>query len=107
MVAPLILTLPPSDQVTVKLLIVVTIAAALAAAQSQPAPPDAEGPIQPATPVRFEITHVEDSQPQIIRILNLPEGNREFVLPPPSQAQTARILNLDDGPGAIVFSPAP
>jgi len=36
----------------------------------------------PPPPVKFEVTHTEDSQPQIIRIFGLDEGVREIVLPP-------------------------
>ena len=42
-------------------------------------PPEAA---QPPKPVKFAITHVEDSHPQIVRILYLEEGTREIVLPP-------------------------
>jgi hypothetical protein len=38
-------------------------------------------PEQLATPVRFEITHVESTEPRIIRIFNLEEGTREITLP--------------------------
>jgi hypothetical protein len=65
----------------------------MVALHSDPAPEPAHSPApaagieiaaaheQPPTPVRFEITHVEASQPQIIRIFNLEEGTRETVLP--------------------------
>jgi hypothetical protein len=50
-----------------------------------PQPPEglqsAVEPEQLATPVRFEITHVESTQPRIIRIFNLEEGTREITLP--------------------------
>ncbi len=36
----------------------------------------------PPQPVKFEVTHTEASQPQIVRIFNLDEGTREIVLPP-------------------------
>jgi hypothetical protein len=39
-------------------------------------------PPQPPAPVKFEVTHVEEGQPQIIRIFGLDEGTREIVLPP-------------------------
>jgi hypothetical protein len=66
-------------------------------------PPPAPAPIQPtsappqptpaltqptpATPeppplVKFDLTHVENGQPQIVRIYGLDEGTREIVLPP-------------------------
>jgi hypothetical protein len=45
------------------------------AALVAPAPP-------PPAPVKFEVTHTEDSQPQIVRIFGLDEGVREIVLPP-------------------------
>jgi hypothetical protein len=50
-----------------------------------PQPPEAlQSTVEPeqlATPVRFEITHVESTQPRIIRIFNLEEGTREITLP--------------------------
>jgi hypothetical protein len=38
------------------------------------------GALQPAEPVTFSITHVEDSRPQIIHIYNLDDGPRAIVL---------------------------
>jgi hypothetical protein len=37
---------------------------------------------QTAEPVKFEITHVEEREPQIVRIFNLEEGVREIAVPP-------------------------
>ena len=45
------------------------------------APPVAPAPPLPST-VKFEVTHTENSQPQIVRIFGLDEGVREIVLPP-------------------------
>jgi hypothetical protein len=85
-------------------------------------------PAQSPNPVLFEITHVEASQPQVIRILYLDEGTREIVLSPvpyvfhhlennptvalqassevthvdASQSQVIRIFNLDEGTREIV-----
>ena len=39
------------------------------------------GALQPAEPVSFSITHVEDTHPKIIRIYNLDDGPRAIVLP--------------------------
>jgi hypothetical protein len=44
-------------------------------------PPIAAEPEPPPAPYRFEVTHVEASQPRIIRIFNLEEGTREVNLP--------------------------
>jgi hypothetical protein len=33
-------------------------------------------------PVKFEVTHTEAGEPQIVRIYNLDGGTREIVLPP-------------------------
>jgi hypothetical protein len=38
------------------------------------------GASQPMEPVRFSVTHIEDTDPQIIRIYNLDEGPRAIVL---------------------------
>lgn len=38
------------------------------------------GPLQPAEPVTFSITHVEDTNPKIIHIYNLDDGPRAIVL---------------------------
>lgn len=67
----------------VKLLVLIALAAKLATAGSPaPAPAPPPDPAQPPKPVKFAITHVEDSHPQIVRILYLEEGTREIVLPP-------------------------
>lgn len=47
-----------------------------------PAPAVATPQAPASAPVTFEITHVESSQPQIIRIFGLDEGPREIVLQP-------------------------
>jgi hypothetical protein len=50
-----------------------------------------EGSAEPAqlpSPVIFEVTHVEETQPRIIRIFNLDEGTRETVLPPEHACET-------------------
>jgi hypothetical protein len=71
---------------------------------------------QAAEPVKFELTHVEDREPQIVRIFNLEEGTREIVLPPrfvtvkaekPSSegAQPIRIFNLEEGVREIAVPP--
>jgi hypothetical protein len=39
------------------------------------------GASQPMEPVKFSVTHVEDSHPQIVHIYNLDDGPREIVLP--------------------------
>jgi len=64
---------------------------------------------QPPEPVRFEITYVEDSQPQIIRIFNLDEGTREIEMThvETTQPQIIRVLNPDEGTLEIVVPPAP
>jgi hypothetical protein len=101
----------------VKPLFLLALTATLAAAQSQPAEP----------PVKFAITHVESSKPQIVRIYNLDEGVREIVLPPApvlmsqlpdplktekarveaGQPQTIVIFNLGEGTREIELSPVP
>lgn len=113
----------------------------VAALQSAPAPVPVV-PAEPAAvlepaespnPVRFEITHVEASQPQVIRILYLEEGTREIVLSPvsyvfhrpennpkaapqasleithvdASQSQVIRIFNLDEGAREIAPAVCP
>ena len=45
-------------------------------------------PAQLPSPVIFEVTHVEETQPRIIRIFNLDEGTRETVLPPEHVCET-------------------
>jgi hypothetical protein len=71
---------------------------------------------QTAEPVKFEITHVEEREPQIVRIFNLEEGTRVVVLPPrfvtvksekPSSelAQPIRIFNLEEGVREIAVPP--
>ena len=49
----------------------IAFAATLATGQSPPTAP------QPAKPIKFAITHVEASKPQIVRICYLDEGTRE------------------------------
>jgi|HubBroStandDraft_6_1064221.scaffolds.fasta_scaffold854022_1 hypothetical protein len=73
--------------------------------QSTEAPVPAAGPAA----VTFEITHVEASQPQIIRIFNLDEGTREFEIThvETDEPQIVRILNPDEGTREIVLPPAP
>ena len=39
------------------------------------------GALQPADPVSFSVTHVEDTHPQIIHVYNLDDGPRAIVLP--------------------------
>jgi hypothetical protein len=78
-----------------------------------PQPPEASeltaAPAQPPDPVRFEITYVEDSQPQIIRIFNLDEGTREIEMihVESTQPEIIRVLNPDEGTLDIVLPPAP
>ena len=95
------------------------IALAAAAKRQSASPPLPAEPIQPPEPVRFEITHVEASQPQFIRIFNLYKGTREIVLPPANllqaekthieanHPQPIRILNLGEGTREIALPPAP
>jgi len=52
-------------------------------------------PEQPASPVKFAITHVEAFQPRIIRIFNLDEGTREIVLPPALESLDVVLRNGD------------
>jgi hypothetical protein len=53
------------------------------AAAPQPFPNKIAAALAPTLePVKFEVTHVEASQPQIVRIFNLDEGTREIVLQP-------------------------
>ena len=77
--------------------------------------------------MKFAITHVESSKPQIVRICYLDEGTREVVLPPavvlnplvsnpgaagekteaePAEPQIIHISNLDDGGREIVVLPS-
>jgi hypothetical protein len=78
-----------------------------------PQPPEAPqltaGSAQPPSPVTFEITHVEDSQPRIIHIFNLDEGTREIEIThvETSQPQIIRIFNPDESTRQIVLSPTP
>jgi len=39
------------------------------------------GALQPAEPVSFSVTHLEDTHPQIIHIYNLDDGPRTIILP--------------------------
>jgi hypothetical protein len=79
--------------------------AAVVGIQSTEAPQLAAAP----TPVTFEITHVEASQPQIVRIFNLDEGAREIEIThvETDEPQIVRILNVDEGTREIVLPPAP
>ena len=99
----------------------------MATAESHPAAlQSASEPAEEATAVRFAITHVEETQPQYIRIFNLPEGTRMILLLPapqftselfqPSNAagddreapRIIRIFNvLDEGAREIALPPAP
>jgi hypothetical protein len=112
----LILILPSTDQTIVKPLFTLALGATLAIAEPHPnrpqstdAPQLSTGPAQPSDPVRFEITHVEASQPQIIRIFNLDEGTREIEMihVAASHPQIIRILNLDEGTLDIVLPLVP
>lgn len=47
-----------------------------------PAPRPPVASAQPPAPVKFEVTHVEKNEPQIIRIFGLDDGPREIVLQP-------------------------
>jgi hypothetical protein len=104
--SPLIPILPSSDQIIVKTLFLLALGATLAIAEPHPnrpqspdAPQPSAGPAQPPDSVRFEITHVEAGQPQIIRIFNLDEGTREIPMThvEASHPQVIRIFNLDGG----------
>ncbi len=77
--------------------------------QAADTPQPATGPAQPSEPVTFAITHVEASQPQIIRIFNLDEGTREIEMThvEASHPQVVRILNLDEGTLDIVLPLVP
>ncbi len=59
----------------------VEIAAAPLPLEIAAAPRAAAAATTPPEPVKFKVTHVEASEPQIIRIFNLDEGTREIVLP--------------------------
>jgi hypothetical protein len=106
----------------VKRWFLIALAATVASAQDHPAaPPPTDEPTQPPSPVTFQVTHVEDTKPLIIRIFNLPEGTREIVLAPPpplsygtpdplveaSQPRIIRVFNvLDEGTHEIVLPPS-
>jgi hypothetical protein len=79
-----------------------------AAASTRPSVPAPQLAAEPA-PVTFEITHVEASQPQIIRIFNLDEGTRviEITHVETNEPQIIRILNPDEGTREIVLPPGP
>jgi hypothetical protein len=60
------------------------------------------GALQPSEPVSFSVTHVEDTQPQIIHIYNLDDGPRAMVLPHPQSedsdsSRPIRIFNMGEG----------
>jgi len=98
-----------------KPLFLLALGAILAAAQSPNGPQSPTAPQLTAEPeqlpepVRFEITHVEAGQPQIVRIFNLDEGTREIKIShvEASHPQVIRICNLDDGTVDIVLPLAP
>ena len=105
--------LPSTDQIIVKPLFLLALGATLATAhpiwpQSPDAPPPPAESAQPPDPVKFEISHVEAGQPQIIRIFNLDEGTREIKMThvEASQPQVVRIFNLDEGVLDLVLPPA-
>ena len=54
------------------------------------------GALQPAEPVSFSVTHVEDAHPQIIHIYNLDDGPRAIVLPraQPEDADSSRPIRI-------------
>ena len=105
-----------TDQTIVKSLFLLTLGATLSIAAPDRGRPQAAdprqpsaGPTQPSEPVTFAITHVEASQPQIIRIFNLDEGTREIEMThvDASHPQVIRILNLDEGTLDIVLPLVP
>jgi hypothetical protein len=73
---------PVPAQITARVPAPAALAEIAAAPQPASAAVVASAPPPPAAPVKFEVTHTEDSQPQIIRIFGLDEGVREIVLPP-------------------------
>jgi hypothetical protein len=104
-------------------LFLIAFAAACAATQAIAQSPSAMSQPEPAAkPVKFSMTHVESSKPQIVRICYLEEGTREVVLPPavvlnpgassekteadPAEPQIIHISNLDDGSREIVVLPS-
>jgi hypothetical protein len=108
----------PSDQITVKPVLLLVLSATLATAESRPcvaaapqgpAESHAAEPAESPGPVTFAITHVEAGEPQIIRIFNLDEGTREIAIThmEASQAQTIRIVNPEEGTVEIVLPSAP
>lgn len=68
-------------------------------------------------PVKFEITHLENAKPQIVRIYYLDDGIHELALPPvppsdealaqPDLPPIVKIFNLDGGPRGILLPALP
>ena len=89
----------PADQIVVRFLVLISLAAAVATAQS---PPAAEA--QPSPDVfKFEVTHLEATKPRYIRIFNLDEGTRLILLPPPRSSASGFAQSSEDS-FALIFN---